>query len=213
MLIDPNMNVTIQNFNNKKDKYPEFQQQIKTLQQKFPSVLEDFKKAYISYQSNPTTLTNYNEKTQKIKDIFSQIFIIDNNIQKETDDINSVISKLNASMKTYKSSNADLEKKYQDVSGVVHGSNVMSSDYNKMYYNDFLNNLIMIIGSIILFWIIVRILFPVIAKKNVTGVQTKTVYKYPYGFKSFFSKLYPSYPSYRSYPSYPSYPNYLRRYI
>ena len=210
MLIDPNMNVIIQNFNNKKDKYPEFQQQIKTLQQKFSSVLEDFKKAYISYQSNPTTLTNYNEKTQAIKAVFSQIFIIDNNIQKETDDINSVISKLNASMEIYKSSNSDLEKKYQDVSGVIHGSNIMISDYDKMYYDDFLNNLIMIIGTIILFWIIVRILFPVIAKKNISGVQTKTVYKYPYGFKSLFSNLYPSY---RSYPSYPSYPNYLRRYV
>ena len=210
MLIDPNMNVIIQNFNNKKDKYPEFQQQIKTLQQKFSSVLEDFKKAYISYQSNPTTLTNYNEKTQAIKAVFSQMFIIDNNIQKETDDINSVISKLNASMEIYKSSNSDLEKKYQDVSGVIHGSNIMISDYDKMYYDDFLNNLIMIIGTIILFWIIVRILFPVIAKKNISGVQTKTVYKYPYGFKSLFSNLYPSY---RSYPSYPSYPNYLRRYV
>jgi len=211
--------MVIQNLNNKKDKYPEYQQQIKSLQQKLPPVLEDFKKAYISYQSDPTTLKNYTEKTQQIKDIFSQIFIIDNNIQKEEESINNDISQLNASMKTYKSSNADLEKKYQDVVGVINGSNVMSSDYNKMYYNDFLNNLIMVVGCIVLFWIIITILFPTISKKYTSSVQTKTIYKYPYGFKSLFSNLYSpyyranSYPSYynKAYPSY--YPNYLRRYI
>jgi len=210
MLTNPNMNVAIQNFNNKKDKYPEFQRQINSLKQTFPFVLEDFKTSYISYQSNPTTSTNYNEKTQKIKDIFSQIFIIDNNIQKEEESINKVISQLNASMKTYKSSNSDLEKKYKDVSEIIHGSNIMISDYDKMYYDDFLNNFIMIIGCIVVFFIILRILFPVITKKNISGVKTNTIYKYPYGFKSLFSNLYPSY---RSYPSYPSYPSYLRRYI
>jgi hypothetical protein len=199
------MNVTIQNFNNKKDEYSQFQQQINSLKQKFPSVLEDFKKAYISYKSNPTTLTNYNENTQKIKDIFSQIFIIDNNIQKEEENINKVISQLNASMKTYKSSNYYLEKKYQNISGVIHGSNIMSSDYNKMYYDDFLNNLIMIIGCIVVFLIILSILFPSIAKKTKPEFQTKTVYKYPYGFKSLFSKIYPTYNT--------GYPNYIRRYI
>ena len=65
-----------------------FLSQINTLKEKLPSVLDDFKKYYVFYNKNPE-YSEYQQMFENIKgnlqNINSELFMISNNIEKDTE--------------------------------------------------------------------------------------------------------------------------------
>ena len=75
-----------------------FLSQINTLKEKLPSILDDFKKYYVLYNKNP----EYNEYQQmfenikgNLQNVNSELFMISNNIEKDTESINDRLHKIN----------------------------------------------------------------------------------------------------------------------
>jgi Ca2+-binding EF-hand superfamily protein len=88
------MKITTENTN-----LPEmFLNNINVLKEQLPSILDDFKKYYVFYNKNPEN-NEYQQMFENIKtnlnSINSQLFMIKNNVQIETDKLNKNMINLN----------------------------------------------------------------------------------------------------------------------
>jgi hypothetical protein len=130
-----------------------FLSQINTLKEKLPSILEDFIKYYIFYNKNP----EYNEYQQmfenikgNLQNINSELFMISNNIDKNTETINDRLQKINILIRKEKIKNKQLKRKLGIVEKKYNGSDELISNYKEMYNLDYLTNFALFCGVILL---------------------------------------------------------------
>jgi hypothetical protein len=130
-----------------------FLSQINTLKEKLPSILEDFVKYYIFYNKNPE-YSEYQQMFENIKanlqKINSELFMVSNNIDKNTETINHRLQKINMSITKEKIKNKLLKKKLGIVEKKYNGSDELISDYKEIYNLDYLNNFALFFGVILL---------------------------------------------------------------
>lgn len=130
-----------------------FLSQINTLKEKLPSILDDFKKYYVFYNKNP----EYNEYQQMFENIKSnlqnmnsELFMTSNNIEKDTENINNRLQKINALIAKEKIKNKQLKKKLGYIEKQYNGSDELISDYKDIYNLDYLTNFALFFGVILL---------------------------------------------------------------
>ena len=130
-----------------------FLSQINTLKEKLPSILDDFKKYYVFYNKNP----EYNEYQQmfeniksNLQSINSELFMTSNNIEKDTENINNRLQKINALIAKEKIKNKQLKKKLGYIEKQYNGSDELISDYKDIYNLDYLTNFALFFGVILL---------------------------------------------------------------
>jgi chromosome segregation ATPase len=130
-----------------------FLSQINTLKEKLPSILDDFKKYYVFYNKNP----EYNEYQQmfenikgNLQNINSELFMVSNNIEKNTETINDRLQKINALIAREKIKNRQLKRRLGIVEKKYNGSDELISDYKEIYNLDYLNNFALFYGIILL---------------------------------------------------------------
>ena len=130
-----------------------FLSQINTLKEKLPSILDDFKKYYVFYNKNP----EYNEYQQMFENIKSnlqnmnsELFMTSNNIEKDTENINNRLQKINALIAKEKVKNKQLKKKLGYIEKQYNGSDELISDYKDIYNLDYLTNFALFFGVILL---------------------------------------------------------------
>ena len=130
-----------------------FLSQINTLKEKLPSILDDFKKYYVFYNKNP----EYNEYQQMFENIKSnlqnmnsELFMTSNNIEKDTENINNRLQKINALIAKEKVKNKQLKKKLGYIEKQYNGSDELISDYKEIYNLDYLTNFALFFGVILL---------------------------------------------------------------
>ena len=145
-----------------------FLSKINTLKEKLPSILDDFKKYYVFYNKNPE-YDEYQQMFENIKSnlqsINSDLFMTSNNIEKDTENINDRLQKLNALIAKEKIKNKQLKKKLGIVEKKYNGSDELISDYKEMYNLDYLNNFALLFGVILLGGTLVsKFKGPVVAK-------------------------------------------------
>ena len=130
-----------------------FLSQINTLKEKLPSILDDFKKYYVFYNKNPE-YSEYQQMFENIKgnlqNINSDLFMTSNNVEKDTENINDRLQKINALIAKEKMKNKQLKKKLGIVEKKYNGSDELISDYKEMYNLDYLNNFALLFGVILL---------------------------------------------------------------
>ena len=129
-------------FNNFEDPI-QFTTQLETLQSQLPAILNDFTKYYVFFNKNPE-YPEYEQMFQNIKsnlnDINSQLFILSNDLQINTDKINEKLFALDVLIRKEKKKNRELKLKL----GIIEHKNSAASeliyDYKEMYESDYLRN-------------------------------------------------------------------------
>jgi septation ring formation regulator EzrA len=125
---------------------------IKTIEEKLPSILDDFKKYYVFYNKNPgydEYKSIFENLKANITDIENQLFKISNkvdsdiaNTSKQLLQFNKLIEKERARYSKLKSQVAQYNNKYN-------GSKELISNYKEIYNLNYLRNIFMFLGIII----------------------------------------------------------------
>ena len=130
-----------------------FLSKINVLKEKLPSILDDFKKYYVFYNKNPE-YGEYQQMFENIKgnlqNINSELFMTSNNIEKDTENINDRLQKINALIAKEKMKNRQLKKRLGIVEKKYNGSDELISDYKEIYNLDYLTNFALFYGIILL---------------------------------------------------------------
>ena len=130
-----------------------FLSKINTLKEKLPSILDDFKKYYVFYNKNPE-YDEYQQMFENIKsnlqNLNSELFMTSNNIEKDTENINDRLQKLNALIAKEKIKNRQLKRKLGIVEKEYNGSDELISDYKEIYNLGYLTNFALFYGVVLL---------------------------------------------------------------
>ena len=130
-----------------------FLSKINILKEKLPAILDDFKKYYVFYNKNPE-YDEYQQMFENIKSnlqsINSDLFMTSNNIEKDIENINDRLQKLNALIAKEKIKNRQLKRRLGIVEKKYNGSDELISDYKEIYNLDYLTNFALFYGVIIL---------------------------------------------------------------
>jgi len=126
--------------------------EIKTIQDKLPSVLDDFKKYYVFYNKNPT-YTEYQTILENLKgdlnSMTSELFKISNNVEQNIKSISKNFNELNKLIQKEKAKNTRLMLVYNDFKKNYNGSKLMIDEYKQIYNEKFMNNCFILIGIIV----------------------------------------------------------------
>jgi hypothetical protein len=126
--------------------------EIETIQDKLPSVLDDFKKYYVFYNKNPT-YTEYQTILENLKSdlnsMNSELFKISNNVEQNIKSISKNFNELNKLIQKEKATNHRLMSMYKGVKQSFSGSKLMIDEYKQIYNEKFMNNCFILIGIIV----------------------------------------------------------------
>lgn len=151
----------------------EFNNKIKTLQEKLPSILDDFKKYYVFYNKNPT-YSEYQTMFENIKSnlnsISSELFKMMNSVQQNSNSISKNFTELNKVITYEKNKNKRLKDIYDKINNNYNGSKLMISEYKQIYNQKFMYNVFILIGIIVNGIIIAKVFGK---NNNITSVSAQ----------------------------------------
>jgi hypothetical protein len=135
----------------------EFKERLKTIKEKAPYILADFKNVFVLYNKDP----NYPDYQQmfaniqsNVTNINSQLFSVLNDVQFNIDELNKKLFCLNGLITQEKMKNKVLKRR----SGIIEEKNNASSeliyDYKNIYEEGYLRNWALIISIIIVGFLI-----------------------------------------------------------
>ena len=117
--------------------------ELQTLYKQIPTILDDYKKAYLFYNKNPQN-NEYQQTletvTNQLNNIASKLFMLYNNIDTNTDEINKKLFIINILIEKAKEKNKKLKRK---LGFVEHRHNItddMINDYKLIYNIGYLRN-------------------------------------------------------------------------
>lgn len=120
-----------------------FNEKLRTLQTQLPSILKDFNKYYIFYNKNPE-YPEYKQMFENIKGnltkISSDLFVLSNDVQSNTDKLNEKLFSLDSLIKQAKEKNRALKLKLGIVEHKNNASSELISNYKDMYDSGYLRN-------------------------------------------------------------------------
>jgi len=134
-----------------------FKENLQTLNQQLPAILDDFKKYYVFFNKNPE-YPEYQNLFENIKGnlnkISSDLFILSNDVQSSTNEINKKLLALNVLIQTEKERNRELKLKLGIVEHKNNAATELISDYKNIYSEEYLRNWalfvsILIVGGVI----------------------------------------------------------------
>jgi len=132
------------------DKYKE---ELNVLNEKFYSILDDFKKYYIFFNKNPE-VDEYQQMFSNIKDniesINSKLFTINTNLQQTIDDINIKIQQINVEIQKEKTKNTELKNNVGIINNKRTSSGILINNYKELYNNTYYFNITIVFGILIL---------------------------------------------------------------
>jgi len=130
----------------------EFNNKIKTLQEKLPAILDDFKKYYVFFNKNPTYSEYqkiYENLNGNLNSIGNELLTMTSEIEKNTKNIGDFLLKINESIEKEKNKNSKLKSVESNINNNYNGSRVMINEYKETYNLRYYNNVLMFIGIII----------------------------------------------------------------
>ena len=129
-----------------------FLNQLNTETDKLPHILDDFKKYFVFYNKNPEE-SEYQQLFENIKGNLQKssasLFMVTNNIEKDTDEINHKLLKLDELIEKEKMKNKVLRRNFGLVDAKYDGSSEMISDFEETYNLYYIKNFGLFLGIII----------------------------------------------------------------
>ena len=143
--------------NNLQPEAERYNEKINSLSEQFFSVLDDFTKYYVFYNKNPE-VNEYqqiylNNKSQ-LQNLNKNVFLLTNDIEKDIEKLNYIVTRLNAKLGDEKDLNGELLHLFGNLKNTTNSSSVMLEDsvyiYNKQYYlnADIFLGIFMVLGLI-----------------------------------------------------------------
>ena len=120
-----------------------FTEKVETLQQQMPHILDDFKKYFVLYNKDPNypEYQNLFENVKKnLNTLSSTLFITSNDVDSNTDKLNSIFLKLNGLIMKEKKINRELKRKLGIIEQNGNSSEELIDDYSEMYDMGYLRN-------------------------------------------------------------------------
>ena len=137
------------------DNFPkpdQFREKINTLDSQLSPILKDFEKYYVFFNTNPE-YPEYQQMFQNIKGnmtkLNSELFVLSNNVQLSTEEINIKLLELDVLIQEEKKHNRMLKKKLGIVENKNNAATELISDYMTMYDIDYLHNWSLVFSIII----------------------------------------------------------------
>ena len=130
----------------------ELNNRIMTLQEKLPTILDDFKKYYVFFNKNPTYSeyeTIYENLKGNLNTISNELLTITSDVEKNTKNIGEFLLKINESIANEKEKNIKLKSIESNINNSYNGSRVMINEYKEIYNSIYYNNILLFIGIII----------------------------------------------------------------
>jgi hypothetical protein len=141
-------------------------EKIKTAKNQLFSVLDDFTKYYVLHNKSPDIdeyTTIYNQNVSQIQGLQTEIFNINNAVERSTESINEIKLTIDESIIENKAKIAGLETQIDALNGGSDAS-IMKTDMVDMHNLQYLGNFCMFIGIVL-----VSVLFGVLFKDNALG--------------------------------------------
>jgi hypothetical protein len=142
---DTNLKINISDFTSPTTYY----NNITTISQQLPSILDDFTKYYVFYNNvpdYPEYQTMFENIKQNINSLNSQLFQITNDVDSGIEKINKSLLSLNALITTEKSKNTDLKQKLGMLNEENKSTFIMITNYDQIYDLEYLKNWSLVIS-------------------------------------------------------------------
>jgi hypothetical protein len=138
-----------------------FEETLFSLQQQLPPLLEDYNSAYILYQNNPGVSQYqepYNTSLANLNQLNSNLFVLSNEVESNSDDLQDIINALNTKIGEAQKINTDLKNKIQLAESNNYATTEMIINYKQIYTGSYLKNWSLLL-SIILAGVAIKIVF------------------------------------------------------
>lgn len=122
---------------------------LETLQKQAPSILDDFKKAYLFYNKNPQNneyQQTFEISKSQLNDINSKLFMLSNNVETSTEGINNKLFALNILIENAKKKNKELKRQLNFTEQRSNVTDEMINDYKLTYNVGYLRNWGLVLG-------------------------------------------------------------------
>jgi len=129
-----------------------FKENIQTLKQQLPPILEDFNKYFVLYNKDPNypEFENmFNNIKQNLNTIGSSLFMVSNDLDTNIDNINATYKKLDILIVKERKRNRELRRKLGLVERENDSSKELIDNYNEMYDMDYLRNWGLFLSTIV----------------------------------------------------------------
>jgi hypothetical protein len=141
-----------------------YNQQLNALNSQFSSLLEDFKKNYVSSNQNPDNEDYANAFSQNISDIQnvnSSAFQITAELESDLTELLNDLNKITSQTEEQKILNAELQEKIQviigNAAGNVKTSGVMINNYKEIYTSQYIQNVTHFFGIFLAIYVIFKV--------------------------------------------------------
>jgi len=130
-----------------------FKEKLQTLNNQLPAILDDFKKYYVFFNKNPE-YPEYQTSFENIKGnmtkLSSDLFMLSNDVQASTDELNKKLFALNVLIQEEKERNRDLKLSLGIVEHKNNAATELISDYKNIYSEEYLRNWALFISILII---------------------------------------------------------------
>jgi Fic family protein len=141
-----------------------YNQRLYALNNEFNSLLDDFKRYYISSNQNPNNKDYSNalsQVTSNIQDVNSKLFNVTSEIESALTKLLKELSNTNSKIEEQKKLNAELQENIQVVlgnaAGNVHTSGVMIKNYKEIYASQYIQNVTSFLGIFLATYVIFKV--------------------------------------------------------
>jgi len=142
--------------------FDSFSQTLNNVLQSYPEILNEFTNKYIAYKKYPDNKNSKNDffyVLQKMKGMDTLVSQTTTNIQEETDKLNTLVDAINQILNLEKRNNQLLKKEVDIVGQEIYGSHEMIGDFVDDYKRTRLENVLLLVGTIYLFFYVVYQLY------------------------------------------------------
>jgi hypothetical protein len=130
-----------------------FKEKLQTLNQQLPAILADFKKYYVFYNKNPE-YPEYQTSFENIKGnmtkLSSDLFMLSNDVQSSTDELNKKFFALNVLIQKEKERNHELKASLGIVEHKNNAATELIYDYKNIYSEEYLRNWALFISILLI---------------------------------------------------------------
>jgi hypothetical protein len=131
-----------------------FSQTLNNVLQSYPEMLNEFTNKYIAYKRYPGNNSNndFYSVLEKMKGLDTLVSQTTTNIQEETQKLNTLVNAINQILNLEKTDNQLLKKELDLVGQEIYGSHEMIGDFVDDYKRTRLENVLLLVGTIYLFF-------------------------------------------------------------
>ena len=129
-----------------------FSQKIETLQQQLPTILDEFNKYFVLYNIDPSYPeygNMFNNIKQHLNSLSASLFVVSNDVDANTDEINKAFKKLDILITIERKKNRELRRKLGIIEDENNNSKELIDNYNEIYDTDYLRNWALFLSTIV----------------------------------------------------------------